>query len=215
MNGPKEGEKIEISDAQEYIFGRDEAAHVILMDDLVSRRHAKVRRDWSGTHVEDLQSRNGIRINQKKTLKATLKNHDELEIGAIRFLYVDPGDLSEPSAMAMAVDRPDEEEKTEAVEPTSVAPPSEDPVPDEAAAPSGESVDSSIDSPPSDEAQASEGEAANAVLPEGGVEPPPAPATRFIEQINFRDRRTQIILGVVGTVVLGVVTLLVLLFVGA
>jgi pSer/pThr/pTyr-binding forkhead associated (FHA) protein len=65
MNGPREGERIEIADAQEYVIGRDEGADIIFKDDLVSRRHVKVRRDWSGTHVEDLGSRNGIKINKK------------------------------------------------------------------------------------------------------------------------------------------------------
>ena len=59
MNGPREGERIEIADAQEYIIGRDETADIIFKDDLVSRRHVKVRRDWSGVHVEDRGSRNG------------------------------------------------------------------------------------------------------------------------------------------------------------
>ena len=69
MNGPTEGQRIEIGDAQEYTFGRDDSADIVLQDDLVSRRHAKVRRDWSGTHVEDLGSRNGIKVNKKKTRK--------------------------------------------------------------------------------------------------------------------------------------------------
>ena len=81
MNGPREGHRIELGDAQEYVFGRDDTADIVLNDDLVSRRHAKLRRDWSGTHVEDLGSRNGIKVNKKKTDRATLKDRDEVEIG--------------------------------------------------------------------------------------------------------------------------------------
>ncbi|MCP3141402.1 FHA domain-containing protein [Pyxidicoccus xibeiensis] len=95
MNGPREGERIEIGDAKELIFGRDEnEADIILKDDLVSRKHAKIRRDWSGTHVEDLGSRNGIKVNKKRVNRKALKDSDELEVGATRFLYVDP---SEPA----------------------------------------------------------------------------------------------------------------------
>lgn len=97
MNGPREGERIEINDAQEFIIGRDETADVIFKDDLVSRRHVKVRRDWAGTHVEDLGSRNGIKINKKKVNRKTLREGDELEVGNIRFLYVDPTDMSDPA----------------------------------------------------------------------------------------------------------------------
>jgi pSer/pThr/pTyr-binding forkhead associated (FHA) protein len=75
MNGPLEGKRYEVSDAQELIIGREEDVDVILdQDDLVSRRHAKVRRDWSGTAVEDLGSRNGIKVNRKKLLTAPLKD---------------------------------------------------------------------------------------------------------------------------------------------
>lgn len=102
MNGPREGERIELSDAQELVIGRDETADVMFKDDLVSRRHVKIRRDWAGTHVEDLGSRNGIKVNKKKINRKTLKDSDELEVGNIRLLYVDPTDLPEP-----AVDMPD------------------------------------------------------------------------------------------------------------
>jgi pSer/pThr/pTyr-binding forkhead associated (FHA) protein len=107
MNGPREGERIEIADAQEYIIGRDETADIIFKDDLVSRRHVKIRRDWSGIHVEDLGSRNGIKINKKKVNRKTLKDSDELEVGNIRLLYVDPTDMPEPSVVLPEV-APDE-----------------------------------------------------------------------------------------------------------
>lgn len=99
MNGPREGERIEISDAQEIIIGRDETADVIFKDDLISRRHVKLRRDWSGTHVEDLNSRNGIKVNKKKVNRRTLKDSDELEVGNVRLLYVDPTDVSGPAVV--------------------------------------------------------------------------------------------------------------------
>ncbi|MFP2932553.1 FHA domain-containing protein, partial [Pyxidicoccus sp. 3LG] len=96
MNGPREGERIEIGDAKELVFGRDEQeADIILKDDLVSRKHAKIRRDWSGTHVEDLGSRNGIKVNKKRVNRKALKDSDELEVGATRFLYVDPSEPAE------------------------------------------------------------------------------------------------------------------------
>src|SRR6185436_15616393 len=104
MNGPKEGQKIEVQDAQEIVIGRDETADVILKDDLVSRRHCKIRRDWSGTHVEDLESRNGIKVNKKKTTRKTLRDRDELEIGGIRLLYLDPNEVREAPVVL-----PDEE----------------------------------------------------------------------------------------------------------
>jgi pSer/pThr/pTyr-binding forkhead associated (FHA) protein len=108
MNGPREGERIEINDAQELVIGREEGVDILIQADLVSRRHAKVRRDWSGTHVEDLGSRNGIRVNKKKVTHKTLRDGDEVEVGGIRLLYVDP--TEPPEAPAPALPRSSESE---------------------------------------------------------------------------------------------------------
>ena len=95
MNGPREGERLEIIDAREFVIGRDESADVIFRDDLISRRHVKIRRDWSGTHVEDLGSRNGIKVNRKRTTRKTLRDGDELEVGGVRFVYLCPSEAPE------------------------------------------------------------------------------------------------------------------------
>ncbi|WP_163996739.1 FHA domain-containing protein [Pyxidicoccus caerfyrddinensis] len=166
MNGPREGQRIEIGDAQEVVFGRDEKeVDVVLKDDLVSRKHAKIRRDWSGTHVEDLGSRNGIKVNKKRVNRKALKDSDELEVGATRFLYVDPSEPAEepvplstdikapppspqrpgPSRQMKAVEEPAEEP----------APPAEEPAPQPAEA--AESPDAgSSEEPASAESASSE-----------------------------------------------------------
>jgi pSer/pThr/pTyr-binding forkhead associated (FHA) protein len=95
MNGPREGEKYPIEEAQELVAGREDDVDIILKDDLVSRRHARFRRDWAGVHVEDLGSRNGIKVNRKRTQRATLADRDEVEVGGIRLLFVDPSAVRE------------------------------------------------------------------------------------------------------------------------
>lgn len=95
MNGPREGERLEINDASEFIIGRDDSADVVFRDDLISRQHVKVRRDWSGTHVEDLGSRNGIKVNRKRTSRKMLRDGDELEVGGVRFVYICPSEAPE------------------------------------------------------------------------------------------------------------------------
>ncbi len=145
MNGPREGERIEMSDAQELVIGRDESADVIFKDDLISRRHVKLRRDWSGTHVEDLNSRNGIKVNKKKVNRKTLKDGDEVEVGSTRLLYVDPSEVSESSVVLPEepLDEGGDEEHTENTPPPrerpsaskrvgkAAAPPKEEPKPEE------------------------------------------------------------------------------------
>ncbi|MBM4380284.1 MAG: FHA domain-containing protein, partial [Deltaproteobacteria bacterium] len=90
MNGPREGQKFPIEEAQELVAGREDDVDIVLKDDLVSRRHVKFRRDMAGVHVEDLGSRNGIKVNRKKATRATLADQDEVEVGGIRLLFLDP-----------------------------------------------------------------------------------------------------------------------------
>ncbi len=111
MNGPKEGQKVLIGAAQEYIVGRDETADIQLEDDLVSRRHVKVRRDWAGVSVEDLGSRNGIKVNKKKVKRVTLKDRDEVQIGSVKMLFIDPAEIRSPVVMPAS----DEDEATNAL----------------------------------------------------------------------------------------------------
>ena len=177
MNGPREGERIEIADAQEYVIGRDETADIIFKDDLVSRRHVKVRRDWSGTHVEDLGSRNGIKINKKRSSGKTLQDRDEVEVGGVRLLFLDPNEVREAPVVlpdphdedgeSTAMEKDDEvaenqrakKKKAKAAEeppPEAVPPPAEAPPPVEEPPPE-EELDTSQDPPPDgDEAPADE-----------------------------------------------------------
>jgi pSer/pThr/pTyr-binding forkhead associated (FHA) protein len=90
LNGPHEGERIALGQAEELIIGREPGVHVLLEGDLVSRRHARLRREWDGTHLEDLGSRNGIRVNRKRVARETLADRDEIEVGNIRMLFIDP-----------------------------------------------------------------------------------------------------------------------------
>jgi pSer/pThr/pTyr-binding forkhead associated (FHA) protein len=135
---------------------------VVLKDDLVSRKHAKIRRDWSGTHIEDLGSRNGIKVNKKRVNRKALKDSDEVEVGATRFLYVDPSEpAEEPVQLATDVkappppspQRPGPSRQMKAVEEAPAeepAPPAEEPAP-----PPEEAAEASSEAAASEEAGAS------------------------------------------------------------
>lgn len=99
MNGKMEGQRLEINEGQAVIIGRDPTCDLVLSDDLASRQHAKVRRDFSGTHIEDLGSRNGIKVNKKRVKSRPLKDRDEVEVGGTRFLFLDPTEVREAPAL--------------------------------------------------------------------------------------------------------------------
>ena len=221
MNGATEGQRIEIADAQEYIFGRDAAdADIVLNDDLVSRKHVKVRRDWSGTHVEDLGSRNGIKLNKKRTRKATIKDRDELEIGGVRLLFIDPSEVREdPVVMSASADdggegtlanKPEEEPPSVEVKQEEPPPPAEEPKSEEAPAePAEDEARKTEDDPPAEgdaESEASEGQE------EQEAEPAPEGGGKLID---FSNKQHLVVLGVGGAMVLVGLVLIILLVAGA
>lgn len=217
MNGSAEGQRIEIADAQEYIFGRDATeADIVLNDDLVSRKHVKVRRDWSGTHVEDLGSRNGIKLNKKRTRKATIKDRDELEIGGVRLLFIDPTEVREdpvvlPSSTdddegTLSVKADEESPPSVEVQQEDVAPPPEEPPAEEPATDS----EAPAEEPAAEEPPAEE--------PPPDEEPPPeeeAPAEGPRKLIDFNNKQHLIALAIGGVMVLMGIVLIVLLIAGA
>lgn len=67
------------------VIGRDsELSQVVLIDGQVSRAHCVVSREGGGFQVEDLGSRNGTFVNEKKIAKTPLKHGDTLRIGGTR-----------------------------------------------------------------------------------------------------------------------------------
>jgi pSer/pThr/pTyr-binding forkhead associated (FHA) protein len=207
MNGSAEGQRIEIADAQEYIFGRDSAdADVVLKDDLVSRTHAKVRRDWSGTHVEDLDSRNGIRVNKKRVTQATLRDKDELTIGSVRLLFIDPAESREESSSQLQ--RPDPGEGTESVRAEPEPPP-----PAVAASPP---EPSEPDAPEALPEEAAEGDAYDESGDVGSEEAPVDDDDGESPQgLNVRSRQQMIALGIGAVMVVVGLVVLILLLIGA
>ncbi len=75
-------------------LGRDESNQILLNDASVSREHASIRRDESGcVTIEDLNSRNGLYVNEIKVVSARLKHGDILRIGNVLLKYFEFGSL--------------------------------------------------------------------------------------------------------------------------
>lgn len=92
----------------ELTLGRGPAVGLALADPGASRRHARVRLDGDGAAaVEDLGSKNGLRLNGRRLRPgpAALRDGDVLTVGATALRYVDPlasAPAGEPGEVAAA-----------------------------------------------------------------------------------------------------------------
>jgi FHA domain-containing protein len=70
-------------------IGRSEEADIHVPGDFISRVHARLVTTDSGVVVEDVASKNGIKVNSKSTDRQTLQHGDVLGIGKLRFTFID------------------------------------------------------------------------------------------------------------------------------
>jgi hypothetical protein len=70
------------------IIGRSLDCHLTLEDPLVSRRHARIVVDEAGARIEDMGSRNGVRVNGAVIREpVALRNGDRVRIGTQDFVF--------------------------------------------------------------------------------------------------------------------------------
>jgi predicted component of type VI protein secretion system len=65
------------------VLGRDKGCEVRLGDRSVSRRHARLVHEGLDWYVEDLDSRNGLRVGGKRVRRAALEDRDEFLLGEV------------------------------------------------------------------------------------------------------------------------------------
>lgn len=70
-------------------IGRSEHADIQINSDFVSRVHARVISTETEVTVEDVSSKNGIKINSEQTALGKLRHGDVLGVGRLRFTFID------------------------------------------------------------------------------------------------------------------------------
>lgn len=70
-------------------IGRAESADIHIDNGFLSRLHARIVTTPAGAKIEDYESKNGIRVNSKPTQSQLLKHGDIVDLGRLRFRYID------------------------------------------------------------------------------------------------------------------------------
>lgn len=76
----------------EAVIGRSRTSDVLVEEETVSRRHARLGHDTTGWWIEDLGSANGSRINgQRLTSGVGIKDGDRIVLGKLELVFRDDG----------------------------------------------------------------------------------------------------------------------------
>ncbi|MFW6189540.1 MAG: HD domain-containing phosphohydrolase [Planctomycetota bacterium] len=90
-------EEVRLEPGEPVILGRGEDADIQLMQSKVSRIHCRISYENGFYAIEDLDSRNGTWVNNRRIHKAILFHHDRLTIGNNEFRFVLEAGMSEDS----------------------------------------------------------------------------------------------------------------------
>jgi hypothetical protein len=94
ISGKYQGGEFPLRPNREIIIGRSSDLDMVLVEDMVSRKHAKIITDDKGVSIQDLGSTNGTFVNGEKIRRVDLKDGDRILIGTsiIKIVAVSPGD---------------------------------------------------------------------------------------------------------------------------
>jgi pSer/pThr/pTyr-binding forkhead associated (FHA) protein len=101
ISGKYQGGEFPLRMDREIVVGRSSDLDMVLVEDMVSRKHAKIAASGDQIVIQDLGSTNGTFVNGEKIKKARLKEGDRILIGTsiIKLVAVDSSqNLSEEAA---------------------------------------------------------------------------------------------------------------------
>lgn len=89
ISGKYQGGEFALEMNQELIIGRSSELEMVLIEDMVSRHHAKITTTENEIFIEDLGSTNGTFVNGEKITSVKLKNGDRILIGTsiVKLVY--------------------------------------------------------------------------------------------------------------------------------
>lgn len=93
VSGKYQGGTVPLRDGRDVVVGRSSDLDLVLADDMVSRKHARISVRGGEVTIQDLGSTNGIFVNGEKVKKARLREGDRILIGAsiLKLVAAEPG----------------------------------------------------------------------------------------------------------------------------
>lgn len=91
ISGEQKGEYLPLG-RRTNVIGRAEALPMQILDDLISRKHLRIRYDENTNehYAEDMDSRHGVFINNRRISERTaLKEGDQIHIGETTLLFTE------------------------------------------------------------------------------------------------------------------------------
>lgn len=116
LNGAHEGKKAFITeDVEELTIGRDPMCEFPIEEYIISRNHAKIAKKWGGIIIQDLNSKNGVFVNNRRVNEEFLHDGDRIALGTIVLMFRNPKEVDiEALGKKMTEERRATEEKKEA-----------------------------------------------------------------------------------------------------
>src|SRR5579872_2954906 len=99
ISGKYQGGEFPIVSGKEILIGRSSDLDMVLVEDMVSRKHARIQTQADQIWIEDLGSTNGTFVNGEKIKRARLKEGDRVLIGT-SILKVIAGDAPKDATEA-------------------------------------------------------------------------------------------------------------------
>jgi pSer/pThr/pTyr-binding forkhead associated (FHA) protein len=90
ISGKYRGEEL-VLDRSPIRLGRSDENDLQIEHPSISRKHLRLRLDAGTWKVMDAESRNGVRVNGEPYAQIGLRHGDVLEVGHLRFAFVEPG----------------------------------------------------------------------------------------------------------------------------
>jgi pSer/pThr/pTyr-binding forkhead associated (FHA) protein len=107
ISGKYQGGEYPLAEGQEIVIGRSSELDMVLVEEMVSRKHARIALTDGTINIEDLGSTNGTFVNGEKVQQGTLREGDRVLIGTnILKVVAAPQDAeARANLKAMAVGR--------------------------------------------------------------------------------------------------------------